>query len=296
MRIRHLIRLTVVALILAMTLISLTAYGGRSGQSSGVKTSRENTFQIHFLNQGRVDAILIVSNGEAMFIDSGFRYDGLECIDYMRRMGITKLRYYVGTHAHRNHIGGAAPIIYNMRPERVFIPHAGVETAIVDYSVEGLEREAVVSAQYTVLSPGDSFRWNDLTITCLGPLAVRDCPKGATMENYNSLILRIDRGDRQMVLLTGDTSAGILNRIEKLRPGSIRAEILKNPHHNGAQPEATLRKIFPKIVAICNNSLPSRTYRTRILKVGAVFYTASRNGSGNFVLENSGGEWVMYIT
>ncbi len=296
MGIRHLIRLTVVALILAMTLTSLTAYGGRAGQSGGAKASRENTFQIHFLNQGRVDAILIVSNGEAMFIDSGFRHDGLECINYMQRMGITRLRYYVGTHAHKNHIGGAAPIIYSMRPDRVFIPHTGVETAIIDYAVEGLEREAVASVAYTVLSPGDSFRWNDLTITCLGPLAVRDCPKGATMENYNSLILRIDRGDRQMVLLTGDTSSRVLNRIEKLRPGSTRAEILKNPHHNGAQSEATLRKISPRIVAVCNSSLPSRTYKTRILKIGAVFYTASRNGDGNFVLEDSGGEWDMYKT
>ena len=296
MGIRHLIRFAVLSLILAMTLTSLTAYGGRADQSRGTKASRENTFQIHFLNQGRVDTILIVSNGEAMFIDSGFRYDGLECINYMQRMGITKLRYYVGTHAHKNHIGGAAPIIYNMRPERVFIPHAGVETAIVDYAVEGMEREAVASAVYTVLSPGDSFRWNDLTITCLGPLAVKNCPKGSLTENYNSLILRIDRGDRQMVLLTGDTSAGILSRIEKSSFGSTRAEILKNPHHNGALPESVLRKISPKIVAICNSSLPSRTYRTRILKIGTVFYTASRNGDGNFVLEDSGGEWVMYKT
>jgi len=207
-----------------------------------------------------VDAILIVSNGEAMFIDSGYRDNGLECIKYMNLMGITRLRYYIGTHAHKNHIGGAAPIIHIMRPEIVFIPHDGVRTAIVKYAAEGEERQAVESAAYTVLSPGKSFRWNDLTFTCLGPLKVKKCSAGSLTENSNSLILRIDRKKRHMVLLTGDTSAGILSEIERRTPGSIRAEVLKNPHHNGAQPESILRKISPKIVAICNNGLPSSTY------------------------------------
>lgn len=51
-----------------------------------------NSFQIHFLAQGRVDAILIVYKGEAIFIDSGYRPNGLSCIKYMKRLGITKLR------------------------------------------------------------------------------------------------------------------------------------------------------------------------------------------------------------
>ena len=290
MSVRKMIRFSLFALMLAMALTSLTAYG------KSANPSREKSFEIHFLNQGRVDAILIVSNGEAMFIDSGYRYNGLECIKTMQRMGITKLRYFVGTHAHKNHVGGAAPIIDHMRPERVLIPHAGVQTAIYDYAALGMEREAVASATYTVMSPGDSFRWNDLTVTCLGPLTVRNCKKGSILENYNSLILRIDRGDRQMVLLTGDTSAGILSLIEKRSPGSIRAEVLKNPHHYGAQPESILRKISPKIVAICSSSLPSRTYRARILKIGAVHYTASRKGHGNFMLKDSHGEWIMSQT
>jgi competence protein ComEC len=287
---RQLAWFAAVVLILALSLTCLTAHGMTVGPYSD--PSGGNSFQIHFLNQGRVDAILIVSNGEAMFIDSGSRPNGLASIKYMRRMGITKLRFYVGTHAHKDHVAGAAPIIQQMRPDQVFIPHAGVKSAIANYAVGSKERRAVASTLFTVLRPGNSFPWNDLTLSCLGPLKINKCSKGSLMENYNSLILRIDRGDRHMVLLTGDTSAGVLDLIERRHRGSIRSEILKNPHHNGAQPESLLRKISPKIVAICNSSIPSRVYRKRILKIGAAYYTAY-DKTGNFVLEESGESWAF---
>ena len=279
---------------IVLMLVMLTCFSaGIAEQVGDPGAPGDGGFQIHFLNQGRVDAILIVSNGEAMFIDSGFRVNGLNSIKYMKRLGITKLRYYIGTHAHKDHIGGAAPIIRQMQPEEVFIPHSGVKSAIASYASGSTERKAVASTRFTVLRRGNSFQWNDLTLTCLGPLKIKKCSRGSLSENHNSMILRIDRGSRQMVLLTGDTSAVILDGIERRRPGSIRAEILKNPHHNGAQPASTLRKIAPKIVAICNSRPASSEYRKRIRMIGAQYFTACSRGSGNFVLEESGGSWTM---
>ena len=292
MRARQWVRFMAVVLILALAM-GLTVHGEGAGQPGTPIPKAKPAFQMHFLNQGRVDAMLIVAHGEAMFIDAGYRKDGLDSIKYMKSMGITKLRYYVGTHAHKNHIGGAAPIIHQMRPDEVFIPHDGVKEAIIKYAAEGGERLATEGARYTVLRPGQSFGLSDLTVSCLGPLKIRKCKPGAVAENYNSLILRIDRKKRQLALLTGDTSAGILAAIDKKKKGSIRAEVLKNPHHNGAQPESLLKKIAPKIVAICHSTLPSATYRARLTKVGASHYAASKDGSGNFVLTDTGKKWVL---
>lgn len=291
MRVRRWVRFAAVWLILALAM-GLTTYGEGIDQPGMSIPKAAPAFQMHFLNQGRVDAILIVANGEAMFVDAGWRKNGLDSIKYMKRMGIAKLKYYIGTHAHMNHIGGAAPIIYQMRPDEVFIPHDGVREAIVKYAAEGEERLAVESAQYTVLRPGQSFRLSDLTVSCLGPLKIRKCEPGAVAENYNSLVLRINRKKRRLALLTGDTSAGILCAIEKKKKGSIRAEVLKNPHHNGAQPESLLKKIAPKIVAFCHSTLPSATYQARLQKIGAKFYAASNDGSGDFVLSDTGKKWV----
>lgn len=46
--------------------------------------------ELHFLNQGRVDAILIGCDGEWAFIDAGYRKNGLASIRYMQKLGITK--------------------------------------------------------------------------------------------------------------------------------------------------------------------------------------------------------------
>ena len=245
------------------------------------------------MNQGRVDAILLSYNGEHIFIDSGFRKNGLNSIKYMKQFGITKLKYYIGNHAHRNHIGGAAPIIAQFDPEEILIPHDRVRERIIKYASKK-EKPIVKSAKYRILTPkSEPIQWGDLTINCIGPLKVKKYLPWITAENYNSLILRIDRGDRHMVLLTGDTSGSILSQIEKNLPGSIRAEVLKNAHHNAALAASLLKKIKPQIVAICNNKLVSKTYRKRIKNVGADYYHACKKGSGNFLLEDTGDGWVF---
>lgn len=250
-------------------------------------------FQIHFFNQGRVDAILLCSQGEYAFVDSGFRKNGLSCVKYLQSLGIYKLRYYIGTHAHKNHIGGAAPIISAFSPDEVFIPHDRVRERIIKYASKA-EKSKVKAAKYRILTPkSDPIQWGDLTINCIGPLKVKKCSPWITAENHNSLILRIDRGARQMVLLTGDTSGSILSQIEKNCPGSIQAEVLKNAHHNAALVASLLKKIKPHIVAICNNNLVSKTYRKRIKSVGADYFTACKKGSGNFILEDTGDDWVF---
>ncbi|MDD7411607.1 MAG: hypothetical protein PUK86_00100, partial [bacterium] len=61
---------------------------------------------VHFMNIDRNDGILIVCDGEAAFIDSGMPRFGTQAVEYMQSQGISSLRYYIGTHGHRDHVGG----------------------------------------------------------------------------------------------------------------------------------------------------------------------------------------------
>ncbi len=254
-------------------------------------------FKIHFLDQGRVDAILIERDDEAMFIDSGYRKNGLACIKYMKTHNITKLRFYIAGHAHRNHIGGAAPIITQLNPDEILMPHDRVRERIIRYASGSKEKSAVKSAKYRILTPkSEPIQFGNLTITCIGPLKVKKYLPWITAENYNSLILRIDDGERHMVLLTGDTNDRTLAAIEKASPGALKAEVFKNPHHDSSHSLSILKKIAPKIVAFCSAKLASKTYRARIRKIGADYFTACKKGSGNFMLEEFDGEWIFTRT
>ena len=103
--------------------------------------------RIHFLStQGAADAILLESRGVFAMIDGGEglgapdgsdpRYpwrDGIEdpskgdtewVLGYMRRHGVTSsnLAFYLGTHAHSDHIDNADDIIYEFHPQVILTP------------------------------------------------------------------------------------------------------------------------------------------------------------------------------
>lgn len=225
-----------------------------------------NGFEVHFLAQGRVDAILLGCGDEWAFVDAGYRKNGLAAIEYMQKLGIKKLKYYIASHGHKNHIGGAAPIIEAFAPDAVYVPREKVVEAVKKYASGAKEKEAVAQANYVVLKRGDAFTLGEAVFTCIGPLKFKSCSCGAYAENYNSGILRgVYKG--RSILLTGDTSDTKLSNIHEDTPGAIRAEVYKNHHHNGKTGEAVLKKIDPQIVVVCNGSAPGSAYQKTLKKL-----------------------------
>lgn len=83
---------------------------------AGAAAAEENgKLQVHFLRIGRNDGILISMNGETAFIDGGSRYHGNVAADYMEKLGVTHLNYYIGTHAHSDHVGAACSLLTRTR-------------------------------------------------------------------------------------------------------------------------------------------------------------------------------------
>ena len=241
-----------------------------------------------FFSQGRVDAYLICCDGEYGWVDCGFRSNGLKCVELMKRMGITKLAWAIGTHAHKNHIGGLGAIIKAFNPDVVIIPHDRVRQRVIKFAAKGHERRAAEAAFYRIVKPGDEFYLGSAVFKVVGPLKVRKVSPGLLGENLNSLIIKaIDKSGKFMVL-TGDTSASILSAVIARYKGTDKAlngcEVLKNPHHNGRLPLSILKVLKPQVVVVCNSSPPSSAYRKTIRSIGAVLYTAasrSRGGNGN---------------
>ena len=61
---------------------------------------------VYVFDVGQADCILIENNGEYMIIDAGNNPDGKLVVKQLQSMGITEIKYAVGTHAHEDHIGG----------------------------------------------------------------------------------------------------------------------------------------------------------------------------------------------
>lgn len=108
--------------------------------SGNYAMGQEQDSVIHILTlPASTNAVLVESNGKFGMIDSGEDTDypenpadgvtieyGFEkdVIDYLRKAGVTKENFvfYIGTHAHSDHIGSADEIIREFRPAKVMTP------------------------------------------------------------------------------------------------------------------------------------------------------------------------------
>lgn len=244
--------------------------------------------EIHFLPYGRVDAILIGVDGHWAFVDGGYREGGLKAVKYMLKLGITRLDAYITTHRHRNHVGAAPFILFCLLSVgNVYTADKRMKERIYGLCTDEVESDAVNKTAFKELCMGDSFTVGEAVFTCIGPNKLHQCAAGAYKENQNSLILRVEYKGRS-VLLTGDTSAGVLGKIpDKL----LSAEVLKNPHHNGALGEKLLKRIGPKFTVVCNGKPPAEYYRQRLKSVGSKLFTAGKKGDGLVILEGNEMGW-----
>lgn len=181
----------------------------------------ENTLQVHFIDVGQGDSILLRQNGDAMLIDAGERGKGNEVVEYCKREGISELKYVLGTHMHEDHIGGISEVIDNMQVDNVILTKSDYSTDVCKNMINVI-RKKNVNEIYP--DAGDTFSLGNADILVTAPN--RNDYKD---ENNNSIILRVTYGDVSY-LFCGD--AEIESEYDMAENGmDISAQVIKIGHH-----------------------------------------------------------------
>lgn len=251
--------------------------------------------EIHFIDpNSRVDAIYIKSGDKSMFIDGGFHKDATAEINYLKKLGVTKIDYYLGTHSHSNHVGAAGPIISAFGIKTVYYGRQTYDKTsstlyMMNEKASSAEKQAIAACKKIVLNVGDVIEMNDLKITCVGPIKIVSAKPSATKENNNSLILRMEYG-KKTFLLAGDTSSSQLNDANSNNPGCIDVEFYKNSHHNSSLSTATYNLISPSYVFFTTQSsyLPKSSYLKTIANSGAKYYIVTTNRDRSVLVKTDG--------
>lgn len=245
-------------------------------------------FEITFMNIGRNDGILIHCGGEWAFVDSGLHAQGEHAVAYMREQGVDKLKYYIGTHAHVDHVGGAPVIIASIPVGEVIVPHAGVADCIRKYAENDAEARATAAAKYRVVSFGEKFYVGGAQFEVLGPVSVVRANPKKKGENYNSLVTRVTYGANSF-LLTGDAPVKEFEQIEAARPGCLRSQVYKNPHHDSrfAHPAELC---MPQITVFCTRKgdVPKSGFQRFIRSLGSEIYITAENRHGHVKITSDG--------
>ncbi len=180
---------------------------------------------VHFIDVGQGDSILVVCNGEAMLIDGGDNDAEAVVPDYLQRQGVTHLNYIIATHPHADHVGGLDAVARAVSVDTVY-------TSCVEYDTKSFRDFLTdVTAAHGAVEfpePDSSFSLGGATVTVLGPRTY-NVPE---TWNNTSIVLRLTYGQTSF-LFTGDMEQA--EEAELLEAGcDVSCDVLKVGHHGSS--------------------------------------------------------------
>ncbi len=233
-------KITIIFLIVAILFSACTSpfYLDLSQQSSQV-TSDEAFF--HFIDVGQGDCTLIQGENTNILIDSGTYEGGYTAYNYLKDIGVNRIDYFISTHPHEDHLGGAATIISGIKTENVFINGNVSNSDFFDEFLDVLEYKNITPK---IPDTGCIYEIGPFRIKFLSP--VEDFED----ENNNSLVFTVQFKNTK-ALFTGDAERKVEGELLK-NPDNLYADILKVGHHGSrnASSATFLNAVCPTVSVI----------------------------------------------
>jgi beta-lactamase superfamily II metal-dependent hydrolase len=247
--------------------------------------------QVHVLDVGPIngDSILIISpTGKAVLIDAGDTGKGKVVLDALKRYNVKQLDYFIATHPHPDHLGGADEVIKaikvlnvidnGLRPDlpeslasqtKVTEATAGKKPAGNKPAGRKLDKSAAItkfydeykdavsqsSAHYEKAQPGAKYDiGGGARLTILAPsepyFTKEQTKTGGNPANANSVVARLDYGEFSM-LLPGDAEEQTEHRM-LTKDLNLKAKILKVGHHGSkyATSQDLVSRVKPEVAII----------------------------------------------
>lgn len=253
--------------------------------------------QVHVLDVGPIegDSILIISpTGKSVLVDAGDAGKGKVVLDALKRYKLDHLDYFIASHPHPDHIGGAPEVLKAVKVGTIIdngvdLSNPAPQTAPSKKPAKkGAQRE---SAEPKALTPKKAGRAKSLTgffdeykdavkssgaeyekaepgkkhdlgggahLTILGPgepfFTKEQMKAGGNDTNANSIVLRLDYGEFSMLLM-GDAEAQTEHRMLD-KELNLRAKLLKVAHHGSkyATSEEFVKRVQPEVAIISDGA------------------------------------------
>jgi competence protein ComEC len=174
--------------LLALTLMVTLLMGGCFTAPAGNSHSPEpGQLEVHFIDVGQGDSILIKNGEKTMLIDSGTKNNSKRLRKYLDEQGVEKFDYLVGTNPLRDHIGGMADLIENYGLNWMILPRIeGLNPSYKDLQMRLLAKHI----KPILAEPGKSYMLGDASFSLLAPSS----SSYDQLADY-SVVIRLEYGD-----------------------------------------------------------------------------------------------------
>jgi competence protein ComEC len=223
------------------------------------------------------DSILITSPaGKTVLIDAGDTTKGKNVVEALKRNNVQQLDYFIATHPHPDHIGGAAEVFKAVKVLNVIdngqqptVPQQATTTPTTKKLPPKVTKtnsltkfyddyKAAVSssgAHYESAKPGTKYDLGGGTLLTIlapsEPLFTKDkMTTGGNEANANSIVARLDYGSFSM-MLAGDAEEQTEHRL-LTKELDLRSRVLKIGHHGSKYASSAnfLNRVQPEVAIV----------------------------------------------
>lgn len=218
-------------------------------KKTAAKPFSDSCLTVYFFDVGQADSsLLLFPDNTVMLIDAGNTADGKEITDFIKNLNISTIDYFVCTHPHEDHIGGAEEIFDNFDISTVCLPDIDEsfepDTETADKLISAIENEQCRELRLTagtLIVEKDNYN-----VTAVAPR------KDSVYSNLNdwSLCLMVDCFTNT-ILFTGDAEYPSETDMLSLDI-NLDADILKVGHHGSANSSTAmfLSAVTPQVSVI----------------------------------------------
>lgn len=206
----------------------------------------QGRLQVYTLDVGQGDGLLIVTPaGKAVLIDGGRGEASETVLAKLRQLNIPSIDLAVASHPHADHIAGLRQVIERFPVKSLLDSGQRYSSAEYERLLEAVKRRSVrfIPAKRAMSFDLDS----GVRLEAFNPQGngqwITDVRAGGSVENANSVVLRLSYGNFAMVF-TGD--AEFETEALMMKSGAnLRAPVLKVGHHGSRH--ATSGKFLERI-------------------------------------------------
>jgi competence protein ComEC len=268
--------------------------------------SRNDRVELHVLDVGQGDAILLRTNGgHWLLLDAGPAWRGGDAgrttvLPYLLRRG-GSLDAFVLSHPHTDHVGGAASVLTAMRPRTYWdAAFAGGSDAYIA-SLAAARKQGI---EWHRVHPGDSIRIDGVVVSFLAPDSAWTV--GLKDPNLASTIAVVRYGVVRF-LLVGDAERAEEDWLLAHHHDELRAQVLKVGHHGSStsSSDAFLDAVRPDLAVISVGAAnmyghPSNDVLHALSRVGAEVLRTDEAGTVivstdgvHIEIETRGDKWEL---